>query len=226
MTSWGGVDRRLEVLPDADAVAARGAAVIAAEARAGVAARGSFALALSGGRTPWAMLARLGGEDLPWQAITIFQVDERIAPPTHPDRTLPRLLDHLPPPARPRLRPMPVEAADLEAACAAYAASLPARLDLIHLGLGEDGHTASLVPGDPVLNVGDRDVAVTGEYRGSRRMTLTYPALGRALLVLWVVTGEEKREPLRRLLGGDPSIPAARVAAPRQIVLADRAAVG
>jgi 6-phosphogluconolactonase len=220
------VRRRLGVLPTADAVARRGAALIAAEARAAVAARGAFWLAVSGGRTPWLMLRALEDEEVPWEAVSIVQVDERIAPPGHPDRNATFLEQSLPEAARRRLRLMPVDAPDLAAACRRYAASLPARLDLVHLGLGEDGHTASLVPGDPVLEVRDQDVALTDEYRGRRRMTLTYPALDRARLVLWLVTGEEKREALARLLGGDVSIPAARVAAPRQIVLADRAAAG
>ncbi len=222
----GGVDRRLEVLVDERAVAVRAAAVVADAARAAVAERGAFALALSGGRTPWAMLARLAAEELPWSQTAIFQVDERVAPAHHPDRNLTGLQGHLPPAALPQLRPMPVEETDLEAACARYAASLPDRLDLVHLGLGDDGHAASLVPSDPVLAVRDRDVALTGPYRGWRRMTLTYPALDRARLILWVVTGEEKRDPLRRLLAGDPAIPAGRVAAPRQLVIADREAAG
>ncbi|MER3410378.1 MAG: 6-phosphogluconolactonase [Thermoleophilia bacterium] len=216
--------RQLEVLPDAEAVARRAAAVIAEEARSAVARRGRFFLALSGGRTPWRMLEALAEEEVPWQRVAIYQVDERVAPRGHPDRNLTQLERVLPPPARERLIPMPVEASDLEAACALYGASLPQRFDLVHLGLGEDGHTASLVPGDPVLEARDRPVAVTGEYKGRRRMTLTYPVLDRAELVLWVVTGEDKRNPLALLMAGDPSIPAGRVAAPRQLVVADRAA--
>jgi len=119
---------------------------------------------------------------------------------------------------------MPVEDPDLEAAARRYEAELPEALDLVHLGLGGDGHTASLVPGDPVLEVRDRDVVVTGEYRGRRRMTLTYPALDRAREIVWLVAGEEKREALRQLLDRDPSIPASHVAAPVQLVVADHAA--
>lgn len=218
------VSRQLEVLPDPEAVARRAAALIAERARAAVARQGSFALAVSGGRTPWLMLSALSGEGVPWEAVAIFQVDERIAPRGHPDRNLTQLERSLPPAALPRLRPMPVEDSDLEEACARYAVSLPERLDLVHLGLGDDGHTASLVPGDPVLEVRDRDVALTGDYRGYRRMTVTYPAIARAVEVLWLVTGRDKAEPLARLLAGDTSIPAGRVTTPRQLVIADRAA--
>ena len=121
---------------------------------------------------------------------------------------------------------MPVGDADLDAAAARYAATLPRTFDLVHLGLGDDGHTASLVPGDPVLDVADRDVAVTQPYAGHRRMTLTYPVLDRADEVLWLVAGAAKTEPLARLRAGDAEIPAGRVRAPRQVLLADRAAVG
>ena len=119
---------------------------------------------------------------------------------------------------------MPVEAPDLERAAQEYARSLPERFDVIHLGLGDDGHTASLVPGDPVLDVADRDVALTDVYAGRRRMTLTYPALDRAGQVLWLVTGAGKAGPLERLRAHDPSIPAGRVDAARSLILADRAA--
>ncbi len=214
-----------EVHPDADAVARRGAAVVAAAAREAAAARGSFTVAVSGGKTPWAMFGYLAGEELPWTATTIFQVDERIAPDGDPDRNLAHLRESLAG-APAAVRAMPVEGGDLEAAAASYAAGLPERIDLVHLGLGDDGHTASLVPGDPVLEVADRLVALTGEYRGRRRMTLTYPALARAELLLWLVTGADKAGPLARLLAGDPSIPAGRVTARRSLVVADRAAAG
>lgn len=220
------VERELEVLADADAVARRAATVVAASIGVAAVRTDVFSFAVSGGRTPWLMFGYLSAQDVPWDRVAIWQVDERIAPPGDPDRNLTSLVASLPETARGSVRPMPVETRDLEAAAAEYAAALPAVFDLVHLGLGDDGHTASLVPGDPVLDVRDRLVAITGEYRGRRRMTLTYPALERAVLVLWLVTGADKATPLRKLLDGDRSIPAGRVAAPRQRVLADRAAAG
>jgi 6-phosphogluconolactonase len=120
-----------------------------------------------------------------------------------------------------------VTSRDLEAAADEYERQLPDRLDIVHLGLGPDGHTASLVPGDPVLEVSDRRVALTGgPYQGHRRMTLTYPALNAARRIFWLVTGADKREALRKLLEGDTSIPAARVENDEVTLLADRAALG
>lgn len=214
--------RELEVLPDAEAVARRGANVVAGAAHAAVEARGRFALAVSGGRTPWAMFRYLAGLDVPWERVGIWQVDERIAPEGDPDRNLTTLVPILPEEAE--LHPMPVTDEDLDAATERYAASLPEAFDVVHLGLGDDGHTASLVPDDPVLEVTDRDVALSGKYRGRRRMTLTYPVLDRARQVLWLITGEDKAPMMPRLLDGDGSIPAGRVAAERQIVVADEAA--
>lgn len=223
----------IEVLNTADAVAQRAAAIIAEEARAAVAARGRFVLAVSGGHTPWLMLRALATKDVPWPAIHIVQVDERVAPADHPDRNLTHvresLLGHAPLAAE-QIHAMPVEAADLETAAAQYAATLqriagsPPVLDLTHLGLGPDGHTASLVPGDPVLNVADADAAVTGAYQGRRRMTLTYPMINRSRRMLWVVTGGEKAPALARLLDGDVSIPAGRVRREGALVIADEPA--
>jgi 6-phosphogluconolactonase len=216
-------------------VAQRAAAVIADEAWEAVAARGSFVMAVSGGHTPWLMLRRLAGAGIPWPAIRIVQVDERIAPAGHTDRNLTHLRESLFPSAS--LQPdqiyaMPVESSDLKAAAAQYARTLqevagaPAVIDLVHLGLGPDGHCASLVPGDPVLDVEGADVALSGVYQGRRRMTLTYPILNRARRVLWVVTGSEKAGMVDRLLDGDRSIPAGRVRNDRALLLADRAAAG
>jgi 6-phosphogluconolactonase len=215
----------VEILPDAGAVAERGAEEVAAAAEAAVADRGRFTWAVSGGRTPWAMFAELAGK-MPWELTTIYQVDERVAPDGDPDRNLTHLQRSLPPGGAADVRALPVWAHDLDAAAAAYANALPEKLDLVHLGLGPDGHTASLVPGDPVLDVADRDVAVTGEYQGRRRMTLTYPPLNRARRILWLVTGEDKAEALRRLRAGDPTIPAGRVSGENALVLADEAAAG
>ena len=226
---------KMEVLADAEAVAKRAAAIIAAEARAAVAARGRFVMAVSGGHTPWIMLRALAGETIPWESVHVLQVDERVAPAGDPDRNLTHLRDSLLKLAS--LRPeqiyaMPVEEEDLAAAAARYAlilrriAGAPPVLDLAHLGLGPDGHTASLVPGDPVLNITDTDVALTGVYQGRRRMTLTYPILNRSRRVLWLVTGSEKVGMLARLRDGDVSIPAGRVRQDQSLVLTDRAAAG
>jgi 6-phosphogluconolactonase len=222
---------KVEVFSDADAVARQAAALIATEARAAVAARGRFVLAVSGGHTPWAMLRALSGDDLPWANVYVTQVDERVAPAGDPDRNLTHIRESLRAPLRPeQILAMPVEAPDLQAAVARYAASLqeiagsPPVLDLVHLGLGPDGHTASLVPGDRVLEVTDADVALTGIYQGRRRMTLTYPMINRARRILWLVTGGEKVEMLGRLRKGDPSIPAGRIRQDQAVVFADQAA--
>lgn len=219
---------RLEVVADEREAARRAAELIAAAGAEAVAARRMFFFAMSGGRTPWAMLAQLGEmEEMPWPATELFQVDERLASPGSEDRNLTHMvlglsLDH-----QAALRPMPVTSRDLEAAAGEYASSLPERLDLVHLGLGPDGHTASLVPGDAVLDVGDRAVALTeSSYQGHRRMTLTYPTLNAARKVLWLVTGESKREALAKLLAGDDSIPAGRIEVDDAIVVADEAAAG
>lgn len=212
---------RLEVLADAEELAELAAARIQAAAAEAVAGRGSFVWAVSGGTTPLATFRRL---ELPWAVTTTFQVDERIAPTGHPDRNLTGALAALPPAAAETVRPMSAEWDDADEAAAAYAASLPDRFDVVQLGLGDDGHTASLVPRDPVLAVRDRDVAVTGEYQGRRRITLTYPPLDRARQVLWIVEGASKAAALAQLLDRDRSIPAGRVAASDQVVLADRAA--
>lgn len=224
---------KFEVLADAGAVAREAAAVIAADARAAVAARGRFTMAVSGGRTPWVMLRELARQDVPWTALHVLQVDERIAPAGDVDRNLTHLHESLltqVPLSPDQIHAMPVELADLDAAVARYAATLrevagaPPVLDLVHLGLGPDGHTASLVPGDAVLDVADADVALTGSYQGRRRMTLTYPALDRARRILWVVTGTEKAAMLGRLRRADASIPGGRVAQAHALLLADRAA--
>jgi 6-phosphogluconolactonase len=223
----------VNVFANADQAAQAAASRIAAEARSAVADRGRFVIAVSGGKTPWIMLRALGGEDVPWPSVHIVQVDERIAPAGNPDRNLTHLRESLlgHSPLKPdQIHAMPVESADLESAASQYAKTLeslcgsPPVLDLIHLGLGPDGHTASLVPGDPVLNVSNTDVALTGVYQGRHRMTLTYPALNRARKILWLITGAEKAPMLPRLRSADPTIPAGRVKQDHALVIADRAA--
>lgn len=226
---------KLEVFDNDEAVAKAAAATIAADARAAVAARGRFIMAVSGGKTPWVILRALAGEQVPWKDVHVFQVDERIAPPGDPDRNLTHLratlLEHAPLPPE-QIYAMPVESPDLEAAAKQYAHTLeqvagsPPVLDLAHLGMGPDGHTASLVPADPVLKVTDADVALTGTYMGRRRMTLTYPILNRSRRVLWLVTGSAKVSMLPRLLNGDVTIPGGRISRDQALVLADRAAAG
>src|SRR5215471_9405699 len=225
----------LEVLATAESVAARAAEIIAEEARKAAEARGRFVMAVSGGHTPWVMLRALATADVPWPAVHIVQVDERAAPAGHPDRNLTHLRESLvvnAPIAPEQIHAMPVESDDLESAAGQYAATLrriagsPPVLDLVHLGLGPDGHTASLVPSDPVLNVDASDVAITAPYQGRRRMTLTYPVINRSRKVLWVVTGAEKVAMFNRLLKGDESIPAGRVRREHALVLADGAAAG
>lgn len=224
---------QIDVLADANAVAQQAAATIAQAARETVAARRSFVMAVSGGRTPWQMLRALANEDVPWSAVQIVQVDERIAPAGDPDRNLTQLhaslLEHVPLRMQ-QIHAMPVEAAELDVAAGQYSNTLhelcgsPSVIDLVHLGLGPDGHTASLVPGDPVLKVVDADVALTGMYQGRRRMTLTYPIVNRARRILWLVTGADKAGPLVELRAGDAAIPAGRVNQANASVLADQAA--
>ena len=223
----------LEVLTDADAIARQAASVIAGAARSAVGARGKFVMAVSGGRTPWVMLKALAAEDMPWQSVQIFQVDERVAPDGHSDRNLTYLRASLAsvPLAADQIHAMNVTASDLHSSADQYGSVLeqfagnPPVLDLVHLGLGTDGHTASLVPDDPALNVEDKDVSITGLYQGRQRMTLTFPVLNRSRMILWVVTGPEKGEMLARLRQGDVSIPAGRVRRDDALILADQAAV-
>ena len=223
----------IDVLENSESVAHRAAGVIADAAWDAISARGLFVMAVSGGHTPWMMLRDLSGMGIPWQAVHIVQVDERVAPEGHADRNLTHLRESLMSGGRmpsDQLYAMPVESPDLDAAAGFYAqtigkiAGAPLVLDLVHLGLGPDGHTASLVPNDPVLQVKDRDVALSQPYQGRQRMTLTYPMLNRARRVLWVVTGAEKAGMVNRLLDGDRSIPAGRVDRDRALVLADCAA--
>ena len=225
----------IRILTNAEVVAHEAAKLVAAFARKEVAARGRFILAVSGGTTPWLMLRALGKEDVPWENVHVVQVDERIAPAGHPDRNLTHLKESLleyAPLKEDHIHAMPVESADLDYAALRYGETLckiagnPPVIDLVHLGLGPDGHTASLIPGDPVLNLDLQDVAITGVYQGRTRMTLTYPVINRARNILWVVTGSEKVSMLNRLINGDASIPAGRVCQDNAIILADNDAAG
>ncbi len=217
-----------KIFPDADAASRYAAEAVAVAGQDAVEARGEFDLALSGGKTPWAMIGLLGEmEGMPWEEAHIFQVDERVAPPGDDARNLTHLVQMLSIDHQSALRPMPVTSRDLELSAAEYEVHVPERLDLVHLGLGPDGHTASLVPGDSVLEVDDRRVAMTGApYQGHLRMTLTYPALAAARQILWLVLGEAGREPLAKLLAGDKSVPAGRVENENMLVVCDEAAAG
>jgi 6-phosphogluconolactonase len=211
------------IATDSDEQAAhRAVELIESAGAAAIRERGRFNFAVSGGKSPWRMFELLSDSSLDWSRTSMFQVDERIAPTGSRERNLTHLVLSLPLACQSAIRPMPVGAEDLEAAAAEYEYSLPDRLDLIHLGIGPDGHTASLVPDDPVLEVDDRAVALTAaEYQGSRRMTLTYPAIDRARKVFFLILDGDKREAFERLLDGDRSIPAGRVSNPDMVVVTD-----
>lgn len=226
---------RLKIAHDPARAAEAAAAEIARTCGDAVASRGTAVIALSGGQTPWLMARELRHFDLPWTRIFVAQVDERIAPRGAAERNrtrLERILVHEGPLPAGNLLPMPVEETDLEVAAAGYQRQLEARagtppvLDLVQLGLGTDGHTASLVPGDPVLELRDREIAVTGDYQGRRRMTLTLPAINRARRRLWLVTGPGKHTRLAELLSGAGASPAAAVNRADALVVADEDAAG
>ena len=210
--------RILRAGPDLVDVAAD---VIAQELKSRIALRGHASMAVSGGRTPWPVFERLSEAPVPWTAVDVFQVDERVAPPGSADRNLTgldeTLLDRVPA----RAHPMPVDVPDLEAAARRYATELPPSLDVVHLGLGDDGHTASLVPLDPSVLIEDELVAITDPYRGHRRMTLTRPALDGAGLIVWIVSGSDKAEMVERLIAGDPLIPAGLISQERAVLVTD-----
>ena len=227
---------RLIVGADASEAARLAADEIAGACRDAITARGRALVAVSGGETPWLMLEQLRTRPLDWPRVHVVQVDERIAPAGDPRRNVTRLGELLvrdgPLPAA-NLHAMPVESAMPDSAAAEFQRGLeaafghPLRIDVVQLGLGTDGHTASLVPDDAVLQVTDRDVAVTtGFYQGLQRMTLTYPALNRARRRLWLVTGASKASPLAAMLAGTSDAPAAQVSASATVVVADAAAAG
>jgi len=217
-----------------DDVAVTGANFIYACAAEAITERNQFTLALSGGSTPWRMLGKLAEYDLSWQRVKVFQVDERVVPDGDPERNLVHIrkefADRISLPSD-NLYAMPVDSEDLDEGARRYERDLiqvagePPILDVIHLGLGEDGHTASLVPDQPVLETTDRDVAITDTYNGRQRMTLTYPVINRARHILWLMTGEGKAEMLNRMIQSDREIPAGRVNQMRALVIADAAAL-
>jgi 6-phosphogluconolactonase len=218
------MEYELITMPDPASLAKRGAEFVVEKAHAAVADHGRFTFAVSGGKTPWAMFAELTEQDMPWASVVLYQVDERVAPDGDPDRNLTNL-DQALGNIKTDVFPMPVTDPNLDLGAASYAGLLPEHFDLVHLGIGPDGHTASLVPGDPVLEVTDRLVGVTEPYQDHRRMTLTYPALSRADEILWLISGEDKREALQKLMAADPSIPAGRVEAKHSTIVADAAAL-
>jgi len=219
------------VVPDGAALAEAAASRIATCLRAAVSVAGRATVALSGGRTPLATYTALCTLDIAWERVHVLQVDERAAPRDDPDRNLTdlrkALLDRAPIPED-HVYPMPMESGDLERSALDYERAIlkiaRGGIDVVHLGLGTDGHTASLVPGDPVLEVEDRLVSATRPYRGHRRLTLTYPALRSAHRVIWVVGGSDKAPAVRRLVAGDESIPAGRVPRADAVLICDGAA--
>ncbi len=218
---------RVECLPTADAAVGRAAEVIADLLGRAVGDRGHGLLALSGGHTAARLAKGLAEADPPWTAVQLFQVDERLVPSDHADRnwrSLSLLARRLP---EGHAHPMPVEdgrGADHYQVTLVAAAGSPPVLDVVQLGVGADGHTASLPPGDPVLEVLDRDVALSDEYAGHRRMTLTVPMLRRARTVVWVVVGADKADAVARMFSGDPSSVAGRVATASSVLVVDEEA--
>lgn len=211
----------LVVTPDAATAAHEGAVWVARHLRDAVRRRGVASFAVSGGSTPAAMFRELATLDVPWQAVTVFQVDERVAPDGDPARNA-ALLDLLPVRGR-RLRPMPVTAKGLAAAARRYGAALPDRLDVVHLGMGDDGHTASWPPGDPVISHRE-PVALSGEYRGHVRMTLTPSAVNAARHRLVLAPGPDKADALLGWFLERPDLPIGRVRRTGTVVVVDRAA--
>jgi 6-phosphogluconolactonase len=223
----------VRVFDDAESVAVAAADYIAEQARRAIQERDRFTFAVSGGTTPWRMLSKLCECSLPWERVHLFQVDERLAPDGDTSRNLTHIRASLASrwgQLADRVHAIPI-GSDPNADVEAYASLLgriagtPPVLDLIHLGLGDDGHTASLVPNDPATKVSHSDVALTQPYRGQRRITVTFPLLNRARQVVWVVVGADKRAAAQRLLAGDRSIPAACVNTQRATLMGDRAAL-
>ena len=209
------------VAPDPQGAASEAAAWLARQLRNAVARRGLATVALSGGSTPALMLAALAELAVPWEATTVFQVDERVAPDGDPDRNS-TLLEPLRS-CGAAISLMPVTAADLKSASRQYAALLPERLDVVHLGVGDDGHTASWPPGDPVIHAGGL-VAVSGEYKGRVRMTLTVAAVNAARHRLALATGSAKATIIERWMLHDHALPIDRVSRTNTLVVLDQQA--
>jgi 6-phosphogluconolactonase len=221
---------QVEILDSAAAVAERGATLLADWLGARVLGQGFATLAISGGRTPLQMFARLAEMPLSWERIAIYQVDERVAPPGHEERNsvqAGRSFGALLIREAQSFHWMPVEHTNLQAAAQDYAGALqalagsPPVLDVVHLGLGADGHTASIFPNSPLESV-TPTVALTPPQQGRRRMTLTLPVLNGARRVLWTVTGRDKRTALARLIAGDSTLVASAVQRANSVLLADR----
>jgi 6-phosphogluconolactonase len=210
---------------DPERWAARAADVTAAELTQALRLRPRATLAVSGGRSPKSYFVELSKRNVAWDRITILQVDEREVPEGSPERNLTDQIKSFGD-LDAHWLPLPVSAADDPRALKAFVEDLrsdagnPPVIDVIHLGLGADGHTASLVPGDPVLEERRHVIARTALYNGTHRLTLTEPVLSRAGLILWLVAGEDKADATQKLLAGDPSIPGSLVKAEHQILLA------
>ena len=225
----------LIVEPTAKQAARAAADLIAAALRAAISTRGTASVAFSGGQTPTAMLEALAVLPLPWQLTHVFQVDERVAPEGDAARNSTALrnalLDHVN--TNPHL--MDVTASDLIESAQRYADVVHAHepLDVVHLGVGDDGHTASWPPGAPVIDdraraargrAGSDEVAIVGLFRGFVRMTITPRVVDRARAVVLLVAGADKASVLSRMLAGDQTVVASRVLGPRATVVADEAA--
>jgi len=229
-TAWqadGGL--MVQLYPDPDALAAAAAGWLAERLCAAADEDGAVVLAVSGGTSPWPMYRRLAAEpDVPWETVHVVQVDERIAPDGDPDRNWSQVHDVFGGVVPERnLHAMPVTDPNFDAAAEAYAELLQRLtggrgLTIAHLGLGGDGHTASLFPGDPASTLTDRDVAVTAaEHAGRRRMTLTLPAINAAGHILWQVQGAGKLGMVERLVAGDRTIPAGTIRRDRAVLMTD-----
>lgn len=235
---------RIEAVDD---WALRSAELLAQAIEAALGQRGRCLLVLSGGSTPRPVFDELALMDLRWERVMLLQADERLAPDGSPDRNLTQQQEAFEGCGATWL-PLPVDRLLKAAAASSDGESLldrrppagvvaeilgdfnarlvefadePPVVDIAQLGIGTDGHTASLLPGDPALDELRRYVALTGLYQGHRRLTMTRPVFDRARLVVWLARGHEKAEPLGRLLTGDLSIPAGIIRPRQSVIVAD-----